>query len=262
MGIDMDDTAATALGSGAESDAQAMLRTGQGLNEDQLGKVLQLTSDGMIISDGAERILHANPVALALFDVDLNDIVNTPLEDLLGCMKAVDDASLLAHLADASSQEPDRVFQVFRRLIQIEQAPIPITSDSQGSLTVLRDVTSLVRGEEKLAELRERAQQLMNRTEHLSKLDYLKSRFIADMSHDLRNPLNSIIGFSSVILKGIDGPITDLQREDLEKINSSGKILLEMVSDMLDVSQLWAGKTQLRYSPIDLNSLIQEALSN
>ena len=73
-----------------------------------------------------------------------------------------------------------------------------------------------------------------------------KSEFLANMSHELRTPLNSIIGFSRVILKGIDGPINDLQQQDLQAIHNSGQHLLELINDVLDVSAIEAGKMELR----------------
>ncbi len=81
--------------------------------------------------------------------------------------------------------------------------------------------------------------------EEMRKADQLKSQFLANMSHELRTPLNSIIGFSRVILKGIDGPITDLQRQDLNAIFNSGQHLLSLINDILDLSKIEAGKMEL-----------------
>ena len=60
----------------------------------------------------------------------------------------------------------------------------------------------------------------------MREIDRLKSQFLANMSHELRTPLNSIIGFSRVIMKGIDGPVTELQQQDLTAIYNSGQHLL------------------------------------
>jgi signal transduction histidine kinase len=64
------------------------------------------------------------------------------------------------------------------------------------------------------------AQQAVN---EMRELDRIKSQFLANMSHELRTPLNSIIGFSRVILKGIDGPINEQQHQDLSAIYNSGQ---------------------------------------
>jgi signal transduction histidine kinase len=82
-------------------------------------------------------------------------------------------------------------------------------------------------------------------TEKLREVDKLKSQFLANMSHELRTPLNSIIGFSRVILKGIDGPITELQQQDLNAIHTSGTHLLNLINNVLDISKIEAGRMEL-----------------
>jgi GAF domain-containing protein/CheY-like chemotaxis protein len=95
----------------------------------------------------------------------------------------------------------------------------------------------------------------------LQEMDQLKSQFLANMSHELRTPLNSIIGFSRVILKGIDGPLTDMQHTDLEAIHGSGKHLLELINDILDISKIQAGKMELSFEPTDLNEIVKGVMS-
>lgn len=98
--------------------------------------------------------------------------------------------------------------------------------------------------------------------DQLRELDKLKSQFLANMSHELRTPLNSIIGFSRVILKGIDGPITDLQKQDLTAINSAGQHLLELINSVLDISKIEAGKMELAFEDnLNLADLITSAMS-
>lgn len=97
--------------------------------------------------------------------------------------------------------------------------------------------------------------------EQLRELDKLKSQFLANMSHELRTPLNSIIGFSRVIMKGIDGPITDLQQQDLSAIYSAGQHLLNMINDILDISKIEAGKMELAFEEIDLTEIFESVLS-
>ncbi len=97
--------------------------------------------------------------------------------------------------------------------------------------------------------------------EKLRELDKLKSQFLANMSHELRTPLNSIIGFSRVIMKGIDGPITDLQQQDLSAIYSAGQHLLNMINDILDISKIEAGKMELAFEEIGLTQIFESVLS-
>ena len=98
--------------------------------------------------------------------------------------------------------------------------------------------------------------------EEMRKADQLKSQFLANMSHELRTPLNSIIGFSRVILKGIDGPITETQGQDLEAIYNSGQHLLNLINDILDLSKIEAGKMELTFeNNVNLSDLINSVMS-
>jgi len=88
--------------------------------------------------------------------------------------------------------------------------------------------------------------------------DRLKGQFLAAVSHELRTPLNAIIGFSTVMLDEIDGPVTPLQREDLKIINRNGRFLLHLIDDLLDLARIEAGKIELELAPVDVRALIVE----
>jgi len=95
----------------------------------------------------------------------------------------------------------------------------------------------------------------------MEEVDRLKSQFLANMSHELRTPLNSIIGFSRVILKGIDGEINDIQKQDLNAIYNSGQHLLYLINDILDLSKIEAGKMQLSFTDLDIREIINSVMS-
>jgi PAS domain S-box-containing protein len=94
----------------------------------------------------------------------------------------------------------------------------------------------------------------------MRELDRIKSQFLANMSHELRTPLNSIIGFSRVILKGIDGPLTDLQQQDLNAIYNSGQHLLRLINDILDLSKIDAGKMELAFDDVNVADTINSVI--
>jgi signal transduction histidine kinase/CheY-like chemotaxis protein len=97
--------------------------------------------------------------------------------------------------------------------------------------------------------------------ERMREVDRLKTQFLANMSHELRTPLNSIIGFSRVILRGIDGPLTELQQADLTAIHSSGQHLLGLINDVLDLSKIEAGKMELSIEDVDLADIVKGVMS-
>src|SRR5262249_28668156 len=73
----------------------------------------------------------------------------------------------------------------------------------------------------------------------------MKAQFLAAMSHDLRSPLNSILGFSELLLRGIEGPIAETHRRTLDQINVRGHDLLRLLTEILDTAKLERGKRGL-----------------
>ncbi|MEM8667181.1 MAG: ATP-binding protein [Planctomycetota bacterium] len=103
-------------------------------------------------------------------------------------------------------------------------------------------------------ELDARVDQLAQLNLQLYEANRLKSDFLANMSHELRTPLNSIIGFSEV-LQGIDS-LNDKQRRYASNIQKSGRLLLEMINDILDLAKVEAGKMDVQRIEIDLGRIV------
>jgi len=96
----------------------------------------------------------------------------------------------------------------------------------------------------------------------LRDLDRLKSMFIASMSHELRTPLNSIIGFTGMTLQGLSGELNDEQRDNLERVYKAAKHLLALISDVIDISRIEAGRVDVFIEEFALGGLIDEAVSS
>jgi signal transduction histidine kinase len=88
-----------------------------------------------------------------------------------------------------------------------------------------------------------------------------KSEFLANMSHELRTPLNAVIGFSEVLLERMFGDINDKQEEYLRDIYTSGKHLLSLINDILDLSKVEAGRMELELTTFNLPMAIDNALT-
>jgi len=94
----------------------------------------------------------------------------------------------------------------------------------------------------------------------LRELDRLKTSFLANMSHELRTPLNSILGFTDVMLEGIDGPLTETMNNDLRLIQRNGQHLLHLINDVLDMAKISAGKMNLTLERFNIKDLLDEVL--
>jgi len=92
----------------------------------------------------------------------------------------------------------------------------------------------------------------------LDEANRLKSEFVANMSHDLRSPLNTIMGYSELMQDEVYGKLNEKQKKQLEAIYSSGNSLLEMIDDILDISRIEAGKLEINPERLHLDDLIHE----
>ena len=109
--------------------------------------------------------------------------------------------------------------------------------------------------------LQEYADKLEKANIRLQELDRLKSLFIASMSHELRTPLNSIIGFTGVILQGMSGDLNSRQQDQLNRVYRSAKHLLALITDVIDISKIEAGRMEVYPEPFILTELIQEVIA-
>ncbi|KAF0208686.1 MAG: PAS/PAC sensor hybrid histidine [Actinobacteria bacterium] len=138
-------------------------------------------------------------------------------------------------------------------------------------LSVTRDISERKQAEEEIvrlnqsleARVQERTEELTATNEELTesntRLDEAtraKSDFLASMSHELRTPLNSIIGFSEILARGMAGALEPEQEKQVRMIHSSGKHLLELVNEVLDLTAVEAGRMKVEHKCIDVSELV------
>jgi len=106
--------------------------------------------------------------------------------------------------------------------------------------------------------LRQSHQELEQTVSKLQELDRMKAEFLTNMSHEIRTPLNAILGFSDVLLQGLDGELPPQAHQDIQLIHTRGQHLLALVNDVLDISKIEAGLMEIVPKPLDIYELIPD----
>jgi PAS domain S-box-containing protein len=148
-------------------------------------------------------------------------------------------------------------------------APSGVAAGGRRYTLIVRDVSLRVRQEEALreqavslantmSELKALNEELNQRQIDLEKAMTARSRFYASMSHELRTPINAVLGYSTLLLENIYGPLNEKQQEGIERTQKAARHLLELVNDVLDLSKIEAGKIDLRPQPVSFPSLVED----
>ncbi|MDH5784051.1 MAG: HAMP domain-containing histidine kinase [Chromatiales bacterium] len=96
--------------------------------------------------------------------------------------------------------------------------------------------------------------------QQLRELDKIKTLFIAGLTHELNNPLSAIIGYTELIMKGMAGPLNEIQQQYMRNVATSAEHLKEIVADALDIAKIESNALEPNYSTFDLSAAVEEAV--
>jgi Amt family ammonium transporter len=136
--------------------------------------------------------------------------------------------------------------------LPIEMAiAISSTSDGEFNTGIFRDLSERKAYEQDILMARDAAE-AANRS---------KSTFLANMSHELRTPLNAVIGYGELLLTGIYGELSEKQRDRIVRMVQNGRLLLEQINSVLDLSKIEAGRMDVYYEMVDIHTLVNTIVS-
>jgi len=162
-------------------------------------------------------------------------------------------AELARAVRDASDEGVRKMLGQLKLFVEVL-----LFSSYRAALTSQMHIESVT---ENYRELTDKNRQLLEANERLKELDRVKSNFLAMVSHELRTPLTSIIGYAEMLHEGMAGELNAEQREYVGTIMEKGETLLSMISSLLDISRIEAGKLRLALSEVSLSELAATAAS-
>jgi two-component system sensor histidine kinase/response regulator len=189
-------------------------------------------------------------------DVPVEVVAAFELIALAGAPIVVDGKPWGAVVAGATANDP-RIVETGADLL------VGLASIAATALSRAEAVAALALQAEVLeSSITERTRQLNDAILELRRASQAKTDLLANVSHELRTPLTAIIGYSELLLHGGDGALNEEQREDVETIDRSGRHLLELIDDLLEISRIETGDTDLGREPVDLAALIETSLAD
>ena len=248
-------------------------------SEARFSEIVGSAMDAIVVFDTDGQISLFNRAAERMFDRAADAALGNDARMLFPEPMQHESLDRICQVSTTDQGKPGSLTEHILPLIGVrangEQFPIEATVsclDVRGKRTytlIVRDISERKRAEAALkaqAESLEKAMrelkalnvELADRQAELERAMAARSRFYASMSHELRTPINAVLGYSTLLLENIYGPLNEKQAEGITRTHKAAKHLLELVNDVLDLSKIEAGKIDLRLQPVYFPALIED----
>jgi signal transduction histidine kinase len=250
----------------------------------RLNLIIDSVADPILVTDQEGDIVLMNEPAERLFSIPRG------ASDALQRRVGANGANLTSFVSNVLTESGEQRYRgeiqlsdpTTGRALPVEGVAGTILSE-QGELmwvvTILHDLTEAIEKARLYEQLKEGAEELerkvseataelaqqneLLRRQHiaLEQASALKSQFLANISHEFRTPLNAILGYTHMLLNGVSGAISEPQRKSLSRIDSNSRHLLALISDILDLTRIEAGRMPLNLTTFRVADLILEVMS-
>jgi len=241
--------------------------------EARTAHIVSTAMDAIVVLDAERHIEMFNAAAERMFGRSAADAIGTPVERVIAD-EQLDRALTIASEAGADSNKSElHSLSGYRSTgekfpLEVSVSSLDVGGDRSYAI-IARDVTDRIRAQDALrtqaeslaenaAELRQLNDELKERQEELERAMTARNRFYASMSHELRTPINAIIGYNTLLLDHIYGPLNEKQTHGLQRTHKAANHLLELVNDVLDLSKIEAGKIELTLQPVPFPGTIED----
>ena len=215
--------------------------------ETKLRWMLEVAPDAILGVDASGSIELVNAECERLFGYQREELMGRPVEMLIpDGLRPVDAGQVAAGMELATLHKDGTDIAVEASLSALE------TPGGRLSMAAVRDISGRKRIE----------RQLREQNIELERASQAKDNFLASMSHELRTPLNAIIGFTGTVLMRLPGPLNAEQDHQLRLVQTSGKHLLSIINDLLDLAKIESGRVQIALEPVDCRRVADEVVQS
>ena len=203
--------------------------------------ILESIADGVIVADEDGQIILANQTAVNILGISQRQLITKQMKNLVGIYGRSSDGWLqtIEHWREnVSTIQPGiflrEQFEISDKAVLVHLSPVLVQGEYVGTVSIFRDITKEV------------------------EVDRLKTNFISTVSHELRTPMTSIKGYADLLLMGAAGELSDGQLSYLNVIKHNAERMQMLVNDLLDISEIGAGKMALNLQILDISDIVAE----
>jgi signal transduction histidine kinase len=229
--------------------SQQAQKLGQMMREAQVEvakqqSILQSIADGVLVAEADGTVLMANSAVAHVLDMPRQQLLGRSVQELAGLYGESGDAWVETIAGWANWPETlerqtslKNRLEIDDRIVLVHVAPVFADDSYFGTISIFRDITKEV------------------------EVDRMKSEFVSTVSHELRTPMTSIKGYADLMLMGVAGGLSAPNLRYLEVIKKNADRLQLLVNDLLDISRIETGKTQLALQPVDIPQVVADVVN-